>query len=52
MLVFARCCLELYFVGMPWLPTQKSGLLLGVGEAAQHIAARMNEVSQIRQLRQ
>jgi putative flavoprotein involved in K+ transport len=28
----------LYFVGMPWLPTQKSGLLLGVGQAAEHIA--------------
>jgi hypothetical protein len=34
----------LYFVGMPWLHTQKSGLLLGVGEdaafIAEHIAAR------------
>lgn len=24
----------LYFLGMPWIPSQKSGLLLGVGEAA------------------
>jgi putative flavoprotein involved in K+ transport len=31
----------LYFVGMPWLPKQKSGLLLGVGEAAEHIAAHI-----------
>ena len=31
----------LYFIGMPWLPTQKSGLLLGVGEAAEHIAAHV-----------
>lgn len=33
----------LYFVGMPWLHTQKSGLLVGVGEnaafIAEHIAA-------------
>lgn len=31
----------LYFVGMPWLPTQKTGLLLGVGEAAEHIATHI-----------
>lgn len=29
----------LYFVGLPWLPGQKSGLLLGVGEQAAHIVA-------------
>jgi putative flavoprotein involved in K+ transport len=28
----------LYFVGMPWMPTQKTGLFLGVGENASHIA--------------
>lgn len=28
----------LYFLGLPWLHTQKSGLLLGVGEDAQYIA--------------
>jgi putative flavoprotein involved in K+ transport len=28
----------LYFLGMPWLHTQKSGLLLGVGEDASHVA--------------
>jgi putative flavoprotein involved in K+ transport len=31
----------LYFVGMPWLPTQRTGLLLGVGKAAEHIAAQI-----------
>ena len=31
----------LYFIGMPWMPWQKSGLLLGVGEAAEHIAAHI-----------
>ncbi len=29
----------LYFVGLPWLTNQKSGLLLGVGDDAAHIAA-------------
>jgi putative flavoprotein involved in K+ transport len=29
----------LYFVGMPWLHTQKSGLLVGVGEDAKWIAS-------------
>jgi len=29
----------LYFVGLPWLPAQKSGLLLGVRENAAYIAA-------------
>jgi len=31
----------LYFVGMPWLPRQRTGLLLGVGEAAEHIATHI-----------
>lgn len=31
----------LYFVGMPWLHTQKSGLLIGVGEDAAFIAAHI-----------
>ena len=31
----------LYFAGLPWLPGQKSGLLLGVGEHAAHIAGRI-----------
>ena len=31
----------LYFVGMPWLPMQQTGMLLGVGKAAEHIAAHI-----------
>jgi len=31
----------LYFVGMPWMPTQQTGGLLGVGKAAEHIAAHI-----------
>jgi putative flavoprotein involved in K+ transport len=29
----------LYFVGMPWMPSLKSGILAGVGESARHIAS-------------
>lgn len=28
----------LYFAGMPWMPTERSGFLIGVGTAAEHIA--------------
>lgn len=28
----------LYFVGMPWMPSLKTGILAGVGEFAEHIA--------------
>lgn len=31
----------LYFIGLPWLHTQKSGLLAGVGEDAAYIAAHI-----------
>lgn len=31
----------LYFSGMPWLPGQKSGLLLGVGEQAHFVARKI-----------
>ncbi len=31
----------LYFVGLPWLPDMKSGLLLGVGENARYIAEKI-----------
>jgi putative flavoprotein involved in K+ transport len=31
----------LYFLGLPWLHTLKSGLIYGVGEDAAHIAADM-----------
>lgn len=33
----------LYFLGLPWLHTIKSGLLYGVGEDAAHIAAHMTQ---------
>ena len=29
----------LYFVGMPWMPSLKTGILAGVGEFAEHIAS-------------
>jgi putative flavoprotein involved in K+ transport len=35
----------LYFVGMPWLHTQKSGLLVGVGDDAAHVAAHIAGVA-------
>jgi MalT-like TPR region len=31
----------LYFVGMPWMPTERSGFLIGVGESARQIAANI-----------
>jgi putative flavoprotein involved in K+ transport len=31
----------LYFVGLPWLHNQKSGLLSGMGDDAAHIAAHL-----------
>jgi putative flavoprotein involved in K+ transport len=34
----------LYFVGMPWMPTLKTGTLAGVGEAARQIAERIAPV--------
>jgi putative flavoprotein involved in K+ transport len=33
----------LYFVGMPWMPTERPGFLLGVGERAGYIASRIAE---------
>lgn len=33
----------LYFVGLPWLPEQKTGLLMGVGENAAHVAAHITQ---------
>lgn len=32
----------LFFVGMPWMPTERSGFLLGVGDAAAHIASTIS----------
>ena len=31
----------LYFVGMPWMPALKTGILAGVGEFAEHIASHI-----------
>ncbi|MGH2616471.1 MAG: NAD(P)-binding domain-containing protein [Thermomicrobiales bacterium] len=31
----------LYFVGMPWMPSLKTGFLVGVGECAGHIASQI-----------
>lgn len=31
----------LYFVGMPWMPSLKTGTLMGVGECARHIASHI-----------
>ena len=36
----------LYFVGMPWMPSLKTGILAGVGECADHITSHIE--SQIR----
>ena len=33
----------LYFVGMPWMPSERSGFLIGVGEAARRIASNITE---------
>ncbi len=39
----------LYFVGMPWMPAERSGFLLGVGAAAGRIAAMIAEPAPQRQ---
>jgi putative flavoprotein involved in K+ transport len=31
----------LYFVGMPWMPSERPGFLLGVGKSAEHIASHL-----------
>jgi putative flavoprotein involved in K+ transport len=31
----------LYFVGMPWMPSLKSGILAGVSESAEYIASNI-----------
>ena len=38
----------LYFVGLPWMPSERSGFLLGVGESAQHIASHIVEAAAYR----
>jgi putative flavoprotein involved in K+ transport len=37
----------LYFVGMPWMPTERSGTLFGIGDAAKYIASHITERSQV-----
>jgi putative flavoprotein involved in K+ transport len=34
----------LYFVGMPWMPTERPGSLLGVAERAEYIVSRIMEL--------
>jgi putative flavoprotein involved in K+ transport len=31
----------LYFVGIPWMPSERTGALFGVGESARHIASQI-----------
>ena len=31
----------LYFAGIPWMPSERTGFLLGVGESASHIASQI-----------
>jgi len=38
----------LYFVGMPWMPSERSGTLFGIGEAARYIVSQITEHSQVR----
>jgi putative flavoprotein involved in K+ transport len=35
----------LYFVGMPWMPSLKSGTLAGVAESAVHVASSIAEAN-------
>ncbi len=37
----------LYFVGLPWMPSEKTGALFGVGEAARHIASTIVKASEM-----
>jgi putative flavoprotein involved in K+ transport len=33
----------LYFAGLPWMPSEKSGFLIGVGDSARYIASHISE---------
>jgi putative flavoprotein involved in K+ transport len=35
----------LYFVGLPWMPSERSGFLLGVGDSAKHVASTIEEAN-------
>lgn len=37
----------LYFVGMPWMPSESSGFLIGVGPAAERVAASIADVAAV-----
>lgn len=39
----------LYFVGMPWMPSERSGFLLGVGDSARYVATHLVQMSAKRQ---
>jgi putative flavoprotein involved in K+ transport len=39
----------LYFVGLPWMPSQRSGFLIGTAEFARETADRITETSQKKQ---
>ena len=38
----------LYFLGMPWLHSRRSGILFGVGDDAAHVAAHIESVTKRR----
>lgn len=33
----------LYFTGLPWMPSERTGFLIGVGKSARHIASCITE---------
>jgi putative flavoprotein involved in K+ transport len=37
----------LYFVGMPWMPSERSGFVLGVGDSAKHIASAITQADEV-----
>jgi putative flavoprotein involved in K+ transport len=37
----------LYFVGMPWMPSERSGFVLGVGDSAKHIASTIAQTDDV-----
>lgn len=37
----------LYFVGMPWMPSERSGFVLGVGDSARHISTLIAQADEI-----
>jgi putative flavoprotein involved in K+ transport len=37
----------LYFVGLPWMPSERTGFVLGVGDSARHIASAIAKTSPV-----